>query len=103
VTTVRSALELGVLRALCTCTELARTRAAVARLAGYDWSEPDLAVVFSAIRSAAERGAEVTRETVLMMATRAGFPELDLGTYFEPREVSSVEAAVGALLGERRR
>jgi hypothetical protein len=100
VTTDQSALELRVVRVLCACTELVRTRAAVARLAGYDWSQPDHAVVFSAIRSSAERGATVTSETLMALATRAGFPDLELQAYFQPREVSSVEAAVGALLGE---
>jgi hypothetical protein len=100
VTTNRYALELRVVRALCACTELARTRAAAARLVGYEWSEPDHAVVFSAIRGAAERRAAVTRETLIALATRAGFPDLKLQTYFESREVGSLEAAVSALLGE---
>jgi hypothetical protein len=99
VATDQSALELRVLRSLCASTQLARTRAAVARLAGYDWTEPDHAVVFTAIRGAAERGAAVTSETLMALATRAGFPDLELQAYFQPREASSVEAAVGALLG----
>lgn len=86
------------LRALCAHTELARVRTAVARLADYDWSEPDHAVVFGAIRNVAELRATMTRDTLSLLATRAGFPDLELEGYFVPRDVGTVEAAVDALL-----
>jgi hypothetical protein len=98
----RSALlEISVLRALCGCGDLRRLRDAVERVRTHEWGNADHSVVFGAIRECVERGAVVTREAVIGMATRAGFPDVELAEYFAGGDGLSLEEAVEKLLAAR--
>jgi hypothetical protein len=76
---------------------LVRARDACVRLARYEWSDADHAVVFGAIRGAVERGAALTPKNLIALVTRAGFPDVDVEVYFLVDEVE-VETAVETLL-----
>jgi hypothetical protein len=93
----RVALELRALRELCACSGVPRLRAAVTQLRTHEWIDADRAVVFAAIRECVERDAKVTREAVIAMATRAGFPDIDCEQYFA-RGDEELGGAVEALL-----
>jgi hypothetical protein len=87
-----------VLAALCACAETAPTQAAMERLRAYEWRVADHAVVFAAIRGCVERGAGVTRENLIALATRAGFPDVEIDAYFQARDDQDLNDAITKLL-----
>lgn len=96
---VRSDLEFRVLRALCACPDSARARTAIQSLQRYEWTDPDNAVVFGAICTLAERDSAFTHENLIAIATRAGFPDIELAKYFSSEGVP-LESTVRTLLAE---
>lgn len=88
------------MRALCGCCDLQRLRDAVERVRAYEWGDADRAVVFGAISACAGCGTPASRESLIGLATRAGFPDLELETYFDGNG-ASVEEAVEKLLAAR--
>jgi hypothetical protein len=96
----RAALELRALRELCACADVPRLRAAVTQLRTHEWHDADRAVVFAAIHESVERDGKLARETVIAMATRAGFPDIDFEQYFA-RGDEELGGAVEALLNCR--
>ena len=93
----RAALELRALSELCACADVPRLRAAVTQLRAHEWLDADRAVLFAAIHECVGRDAKVTREAVIAMATRAGFPDIDFEQYFA-RGDEELGGAVEALL-----
>jgi hypothetical protein len=84
---------------MCACADVARLRTVVKRLRAYEWRVADHAVVFGAIRSCVVRGADVTPENLIALATRAGFPDVEIDAYFQARDGRGLDAVVTELLG----
>jgi len=54
------------------------------RLAGYEWREPDHAVIYTAITRARSRDPKRWREQLQAQTTRMGFPDLDWESFLRP-------------------
>ncbi|HTV59122.1 MAG TPA: hypothetical protein VMJ93_09635 [Verrucomicrobiae bacterium] len=99
--------EADVLRALCTgeCGAADR-KAALARLADYDWQESEHRVVYNALaRCSAKTGAAVRAE-LPAVATRMGFPDVEWNRYWgeetqQERGVESLNREIENLLKTR--
>jgi hypothetical protein len=58
----------------------------------------DHAVAIAAICGVLERGALVTRESLVAMTTRAGFPDVDVDEVFRSGDNVDLETAICELL-----
>jgi hypothetical protein len=76
-------LERGVLRALCSASATASSRAsALNNLADYTWGDHECRVVFDALRRLRGRELEEVRACLPAAATRMGFPDVNWDSFF---------------------
>ncbi len=86
-------IERLVLRAMCQGTPQGSVRAeAVKLLARYAWREPIYQVMFNCLASVPSVEPEDLRRGLLTCLTRKGFPDVELGIFFEPHELTQQDA-----------
>jgi hypothetical protein len=86
-------IERLVLRAMCQGTPQGSLRAqAVELLAHYAWREPIYQVMFNCLASIAAVDPEPLRFALITCLTRKGFPDVELGIFFEPHELTQQDA-----------
>ena len=90
----RLALELDVLRALCSGAGTSEQRRALSEsLARYRFSEPEHQVVFESL-CALSRRKEISAASLAVHLNNRGFPDLDLEKYFAAAPPSVEQALV---------
>lgn len=86
-------IELLVLRALCQGTPQGSVRSeAAGLLSGYPWREPVHEVMFGCLTAIATVQPDDLRRVLFACLTRKGFPDIDLGIFFEPQSLTRKEA-----------
>jgi hypothetical protein len=90
--------EWRLLRALCQATDASVRERAAKLLRRHRWREREHEVIFAAWNHIARPGRPVLRGELAAQLTRAGFPEMDLDSLFEP--LPSPATDLGRLLDE---
>jgi hypothetical protein len=86
-------VERRVLQALCQGTPQGSVRARARELLlSYRWREPLHQVVFEVVLGIPTEAPEVIREQLPARLTRKGFPDVDIGDFFEPHGLSKEKA-----------
>jgi hypothetical protein len=62
-------------------------------VADYSWREHEHQVIFEALQEISRSDSKTIREQLPARLTRKGFPDLDLETYFQPRDPGSSQSA----------
>jgi hypothetical protein len=94
-------LEREILRALCSSPHLKTERdKLLAALSSHAWRDAEHRVVYEALLRIPSREGGALRLELPAAATRMGFPDIDWGNYFEPRDhlkLAEVESRIYTL------